>query len=110
MCHGNKSKDPAIRDDLEKPQYTDLFVKLPFTIDYKQNATCLICAPAKHFKRKVTLSQLQKEKKNTTWVEMRTLFIYADISLNSITSLSNSITPELRFCLHYLEGFNTSAC
>lgn len=37
MCHGNKSQDPAIGNDLEKPQYTDLFIKLPFNIDYKQN-------------------------------------------------------------------------
>lgn len=66
--------DPAIGDDLEKPQYTDFFIKLPATIDYKQNTICLICAPAKRFKRKVTLSRLQKEKKNTTWVEMWIFF------------------------------------
>lgn len=94
MCHANKSKDPALTDDLEKPQYKDLFMKLHFNIDYKQNTICLICAPAKHFKKKLHY-QLQREKKNTTQDEMRILFIYVDISLNSITSLSSSITPEL---------------
>lgn len=44
--------DPAIGDDLEKPQYTYFFIELPVTIDYKQNTICLICAPAKRFKRK----------------------------------------------------------
>lgn len=101
--------DPAIGDDLEKPQYTYLFIKLPITIDYKQNTMCLILHQQNDSKRKVTLSQLQKEKKNTIWVEMWIFFIYADISLNSITSLSCSITPELRLCLRYFERFNTSA-
>lgn len=108
-CVTEMNADPAIGDDLEKPQYAYFFIKLPVTIDYKQNTICLICAPAKRFKRKVRLSQLQKEKENTTWVEMWSFLIYADISLNSITSLSCSITPELRFCLRYFERFNTSA-
>lgn len=106
MCHGNKSKDPAIKDDLENLQYTDLFIKLPFNIDYKQNTICLICAPAKRFKRRVTLSQLQREKKNTTRVRMRILFIYADISLNSITSHLAQSHPSCDFVCATLRDLN----
>lgn len=37
-------------------------------------------------------------------------FIYAGISMNSITSLSDSITPKLWFSRRYFAGFNRSVC
>lgn len=86
-----EKKGPAVRDDLEKPQYTDLFFKLPLNINYKQNTMLGLCNSKTLQIRLHHLSFNKKEKYNTGWI----LFTYADVSLTLITILSSLIMLEL---------------
>lgn len=71
-----------------------------FNIDDKQK----MYAASNHFKIKVALHPLWRKKMRDG---VRILFIYADIPLNSINSLSGL---SCDFCLRNVTGFNTSAC